>query len=132
IAVRVEAGTYGWAEFVGAGFSWSKWQESNGTLLRILLMEQIAVTRGYFEDPFPGRVKREPPEVRGRPRALYSCRTLCAAPQRLAAGHCCNPSRTPSPHPAGPRDALRPHRGRRLPAAAGGRPPQLRRLRHAV
>ena len=60
IKVRQTRSKYGWHDFEGDGFSWSKWQGSKGTLLRILLMEQVASAVGYFDDPFPGRLKREP------------------------------------------------------------------------
>jgi hypothetical protein len=61
-AVKTKSSTWG-VEYTGAGFSYSKWQESGGSLLRILLMEQIARAPGFFlEEPFPGRRKAEPKE----------------------------------------------------------------------
>lgn len=52
----------GYHDFIGNGFSWSKWQYSSGTLARILLMEQIAHSVGYLDSPFAGRLEQEPPQ----------------------------------------------------------------------
>ena len=54
--------SWGGIDFTGDGFSYTKWEESGKKLLRILLMEQISVKMGYFDEPFPGRLKREPCE----------------------------------------------------------------------
>jgi hypothetical protein len=64
VRVRIGRSSYGgWNDYVGEGFSWHKWEASKCTLLRILLMEQIAGTIGYFDEPFPGRLKKEPKPV---------------------------------------------------------------------
>jgi hypothetical protein len=61
VRVRLERSSWGgWNDFSGDGFSWGKWEDSKCSLLRILLMEQIASTVGYFDEPFLGRLKKEP------------------------------------------------------------------------
>ena len=60
IAVKLGKSSWGGADFVGSGFSWSKWESSSGTLLRVLLMEQVARDVGYFAGAFPSRLKGEP------------------------------------------------------------------------
>ena len=57
--VKCEANTWGGTDFVGHGWSWSKWQECPGTLERLLLNEAIGASEGALETPFAGRLRKE-------------------------------------------------------------------------
>jgi hypothetical protein len=57
--VKCEASTWGGTDFVGDGWSWSKWQECPGTLERLLLNEAIGASEGALEKPFAGRLRKE-------------------------------------------------------------------------
>ena len=39
----------GWMEFVGDGWSWSKWQQSSGKFERLLLNEAVGSSVGYLD-----------------------------------------------------------------------------------
>jgi len=60
--VKMEKNDYGSTDYIGPGWSWGKWQNSAGTLERLLLNEAAAEAVGFL-NPFQGRFRKEVKQV---------------------------------------------------------------------